>query len=85
MSNDELNLRVPVRNTCLTYLQPSSNAAQQHLLVGTQLGDIRRYDTRAARRPVSNFKGVAKVGGIGVVENGTYEQYVYPMCPMTPC
>ncbi|GJE87198.1 hypothetical protein PsYK624_032810 [Phanerochaete sordida] len=77
VSNDELNLRVPVRNTCLAYLQPAPNASQQHILVGTQLGDVRRYDTRAARRPVSNFKCIAKVGGIGAVENGTHEHQVF--------
>ena len=63
-----------MRNTSLAYLQSSSTASQQHVLVGTQLGDVRRYDTRAARRPVANWTGVAKVGGIGLVENGAHEQ-----------
>ncbi|THH32102.1 hypothetical protein EUX98_g2080 [Antrodiella citrinella] len=76
LPNDELNLRHPVRNTALTYLQPSANTSQQHLLVGTQFGDVRRYDTRAARRPVANWK-VGKVGGIGVVEIGTHEHEAF--------
>ncbi len=46
--------------------------------MGTQLGDIRRYDTRAARRPVSNWVGISKVGGVGVVENGSTEKSVFP-------
>lgn len=71
LPNDNLNLRQLVRNNCLAYLQPSG---QPQLLVGTQFGDVRRYDTRAARRPVSNWKGIAKVGGIGVVEKGLAEQ-----------
>ena len=41
--NDSLNSCQPVRNTALTYLKTSDNAAQQHILVGTQLGDVRRY------------------------------------------
>ncbi|KAK7693617.1 hypothetical protein QCA50_003186 [Cerrena zonata] len=74
LPNDNLNLRQPVRNNCLTYLQPSN---QPQLLVGTQFGDVRRYDTRTARRPVSNWKGIAKVGGIGVVEKGLAEHEVF--------
>lgn len=74
LPNDNLNLRQPVRNTALAYLQPPHAGSQQHILVGTQLGDVRRYDTRAARRPVSNFTGIAKGGGIGSVENGAHEQ-----------
>ncbi|CAL1704873.1 unnamed protein product [Somion occarium] len=74
LPNDSLNLRQPVRNNCLAYLQPSS---QPQLLVGTQFGDVRRYDTRTARRPVANWKGIAKVGGIGVVEKGLTENEVF--------
>lgn len=75
LPNDDLNLRQPVRNTALAFLQqPPQTASRQHILVGTQLGDVRRYDTRAARRPVANFTGIAKVGGIGSVEDGTHEQ-----------
>ncbi|KAG6854322.1 hypothetical protein C0991_008217 [Blastosporella zonata] len=61
VQNDDLGLRQPLRITSLTYLSPSS--ASHHLAAGTELGNIRRYDTRAARRPVSDWK-VAKIGGI---------------------
>ncbi|KAJ7940687.1 hypothetical protein B0H13DRAFT_1586416 [Mycena leptocephala] len=63
--NDGLGLRQPVRVTSLTYLSTSTS-----LLTGTQLGDLRRYDTRAARRPVSNWKGVGKTGGVKAIEKG---------------
>ena len=69
-----MGLRQPVRITSLTYLSPST--AGHHLLTGTQFGDLRRYDTRAARRPVSNWKGVGKVGGIRLVEKGLSEKSV---------
>lgn len=59
--------------TSLTYLAPSS--ATHHIIAGTQFGDLRRYDTRAARRPVSDWK-VGKVGGIKAVVKGMSEQYV---------
>ncbi|PSS06885.1 hypothetical protein PHLCEN_2v3513 [Hermanssonia centrifuga] len=77
LPNDTLNLRQPVRNTAITYLQPSASTSQQHLLVGTQFGDVRRYDTRAARRPVENWKGVAKVGAVGVIEKGLSEHEIF--------
>ncbi|KAI0695930.1 hypothetical protein BC835DRAFT_1406096 [Cytidiella melzeri] len=60
-----------------TYLQTSASSSQQHLLVGTQFGDVRRYDTRTARRPVSNWKGIGKTGGIGTVKNGLNEHQVF--------
>lgn len=72
--NDGLSLRQPVHNTSLTYLQPSASASQHHLLVGTHYGHVRRYDTRAARRPVAEWKGIGKVGGIRTVEKGLMEQ-----------
>ncbi|KAI1795979.1 hypothetical protein LXA43DRAFT_697803 [Ganoderma leucocontextum] len=75
--NDQLGLRQPVHNTALTYLQPSFNPSHKHLLVGTANGSVRRYDTRAARRPVSDWKGIGKVGGIGAVENGFHEHEVF--------
>lgn len=72
--NDGLSLRQPVYNTSFTYLQPSASASQQHLLAGTHYGHVRRYDTRAARRPVADWKGIGKVGGIRTVEKGLVEQ-----------
>ena len=74
--NDHLSLRQPVHNTALTFLQSSPSAAHQHLLVGTANGNVRRYDTRAARRPVADWKGIGKTSGICTVERGFHEQYV---------
>ncbi|KAJ7046730.1 hypothetical protein C8F04DRAFT_986828 [Mycena alexandri] len=65
LPNDGLGLRQPVRITSLTYLSTPTG-----LLTGTALGDVRRYDTRNARRPVSNWKGIGKMGGIKLVEKG---------------
>ncbi|KAJ3573963.1 hypothetical protein NP233_g2088 [Leucocoprinus birnbaumii] len=39
--------------------------------------DVRRYDTRAARRPVTDWKGVAKVGGVQVVKKGLSEYELF--------
>ncbi|KAJ7709956.1 hypothetical protein B0H17DRAFT_905223, partial [Mycena rosella] len=71
--NDGLGLRQPVRITSLTYL---SSSTRHHLLTGTQFGDVRRYDTRA-RRPVSNWTGVGKMGGIKVMEKGCAEHEAF--------
>ncbi|KAI0374780.1 hypothetical protein BV20DRAFT_986622 [Pilatotrama ljubarskyi] len=75
--NDHLSLRQPVHNTALTYLQPSSSTSHQHLLVGTANGNIRRYDTRAARRPVADWKGVGKTGGVSTVQKGFHEHELF--------
>ncbi|KAI0646948.1 hypothetical protein C8Q79DRAFT_1009105 [Trametes meyenii] len=77
LPNDHLGLRQPVYNTALTYLQPSTSSAHQHLLAGTANGNVRRYDTRAARKPVADWKGVGKTGGIGTVEKGFHEHEVF--------
>ncbi|KAG1756299.1 uncharacterized protein EDB91DRAFT_1091781 [Suillus paluster] len=77
VQNDYLGLRQPVHNTCLTYLSPSTSASQQHLLAGTRLGDMRRYDTRAGRRPVAVFKGIGKVGGVKTIEKGFSEHEAF--------
>ncbi|PBK78095.1 hypothetical protein ARMSODRAFT_1010711 [Armillaria solidipes] len=67
VSNDSLSLRQPIRITALSYL---STESPHHLLAGTQLGHLRRYDTRAARRPVADWTGIVKVGGVQTVEKG---------------
>lgn len=67
VQSDHLGLRQPLCITSLTYLAPFSNP--YHLAAGTELGNVRRYDTRAARRPVSDWK-VAKMGGVRTVEKG---------------
>ncbi|KAG6832373.1 hypothetical protein H0H92_002641 [Tricholoma furcatifolium] len=74
VQNDNLGLRQPLRITCLTYLSPSTTS--HHLAAGTELGNIRRYDTRAARRPVSDWK-VAKVGGIRAIERGMNDKLIH--------
>ncbi|KAG6376105.1 hypothetical protein JVT61DRAFT_2077 [Boletus reticuloceps] len=74
VANDYLGLRQPIHNTCLTYMSSSSSSHQTQILAGTRFGDLRRYDTRSGRRPVSDFKGVGKVGGVKSVENGSLEQ-----------
>ncbi|KAF8136311.1 WD40-repeat-containing domain protein [Boletus edulis] len=73
VANDYLGLRQPIHNTCLTYMSPSSSSHQTQILAGTRFGDLRRYDTRSGRRPVSDFKGVGKAGGVKSVENGLVE------------
>ncbi|KAF8902096.1 hypothetical protein CPB84DRAFT_1910183 [Gymnopilus junonius] len=76
LSNDGLNLRQPVRITALTYLCSSSFG--HDLMSGTQFGDVRRYDTRAARKPVSNWNGLGgKVGGIKSLEKGFSEHELF--------
>ena len=74
VANDYLGLRQPVHNTCLTYLSSSSSSNQPQILAGTRFGDLRRYDTRSGRRPVSDFKGVGKAGGVKSVEHGLLQQ-----------
>ncbi|KAH9934804.1 uncharacterized protein B0H18DRAFT_1082581 [Fomitopsis serialis] len=56
---------------------PSSSTSQHHLLAGTHHGHVRRYDTRAARRPVADWKGIGKVGGVRMVEKGLAEHEAF--------
>jgi ribosome biogenesis protein NSA1 len=76
VANDELSLRVPVHNTSLTFLSSSGEKTSNgyHILAGTHSGAVRRYDTRAARKPVANWKGIVKTGGVKSVQRGHYEQ-----------
>ncbi|KDQ61054.1 hypothetical protein JAAARDRAFT_152067 [Jaapia argillacea MUCL 33604] len=74
--NDFLSLRQPVHVTSLTYL-PSSSSSHHNLLAGTMLGNVRRYDTRAGRRPVADWSSISKVGGIKVVEAGFADHEVF--------
>uniref|UniRef100_A0A8H7Y5W5 Ribosome biogenesis protein NSA1 n=1 Tax=Psilocybe cubensis TaxID=181762 RepID=A0A8H7Y5W5_PSICU len=73
--NDSLSLRQPIRITALTYLSSSTNG--HHIVTGTQFGDVRRYDTRAARRPVSIWTGIAKVNGVKTLEKGFSENELF--------
>ncbi|KAH7930829.1 hypothetical protein BV22DRAFT_1190936 [Leucogyrophana mollusca] len=75
--NDSLGLRQPVHNTCLTYLYPSPQDTAQHLLAGTRLGDVRRYDTRAGKRPIADWRGIGKEGGVRAVEKGFREHELF--------
>ncbi|KZV72890.1 hypothetical protein PENSPDRAFT_575348 [Peniophora sp. CONT] len=73
--NDSLSLRQPVRNTTLAFL----NGRDGFLAVGTAFGDVRRYDVRAQKRPVANWQGIGKAGGIAAVASareGEHEVYV---------
>ncbi|KAF9464656.1 hypothetical protein BDZ94DRAFT_1255604 [Collybia nuda] len=72
--NDSFGLRQPIRITSLSYLPSSSGF--HHVITGTQLGDVRRYDARAGRRPVSDWK-IGKVGGVKTLENGIFEHQVF--------
>ena len=74
--NDHLSLRQAVQNTAFTFLQTSGSIAHQHILAGTSSGNVRRYDTRAGRRPVSDWKNIGQTGGVNTVERGFHEQYV---------
>ncbi|EJD53025.1 hypothetical protein AURDEDRAFT_142097 [Auricularia subglabra TFB-10046 SS5] len=70
---DSLNLRVPVQISSLTFL-----GNDHELLTGTSFGAVRRYDTRAARKPVANWTNViAKEGSIRRVERGVSEHDVF--------
>lgn len=76
--NDELALRVPVHNTSLVFLSSvlgEEKGSSAHLLAGTHHGAVRRYDTRAARKPVANWKDVVKSGPVKAVQMGYHEQY----------
>ncbi|OCB84086.1 hypothetical protein A7U60_g8758 [Sanghuangporus baumii] len=78
LPNDALSLRQPIHITSLSYLSSSSvGAGGVHLVSGTEGGDVRRYDTRAARRPIANWTSVAKVGGIGLVRAGLSEHELF--------
>ncbi|KAF8654116.1 hypothetical protein AX16_003648 [Volvariella volvacea WC 439] len=73
--NDNLGLRQPVRITSLAYLNPSDTPNQ--LVAGTELGNLRHYDTRTARRPIADYKGAAKVGGIKYIRRGLSPHQVF--------
>jgi ribosome biogenesis protein NSA1 len=77
VANDELSLRVPVRNTSLAFLTPGGDTKNTdngaHILAGTHIGAVRRYDTRAARKPVASWKGIVKTGPVKGVQRGYHE------------
>ena len=69
---NHLRLPQPVHHLALTYLPGSEDV----LATGTRLGTVRRYDTRAQRKPTDDWK-VAREGGISTVAPGGSEQYVH--------
>ena len=72
--NDSLSLRQPVDVTSLSYLSASTQGPSTiHLIAGTGDGHVRRYDTRAARRPVADWRCIAKTGAIKAIEDGHAE------------
>ena len=78
MPNDSLSLRQPIRVTSIEILE--SSASKHDIVAGSQLGEVRRYDTRTARRPVAVWKDLAKVAGVGLVKRGSQEQCVPFFC-----
>ncbi|KAF8350748.1 hypothetical protein F5887DRAFT_1269500 [Amanita rubescens] len=75
VANDGLGLRQPVRISSLIFLDSTPSAT--HLLAGTELGDARRYDTRAGRRPVTEFNAIGRIGGVNVMKKGMNENEVF--------
>jgi ribosome biogenesis protein NSA1 len=67
-----------VHNTSLTYLSHASGGVRpsHHILAGTRIGSVRRYDTRIARKPVADWQHVGRVGGVQRVQRGNFEQLV---------
>ncbi|TRM55849.1 hypothetical protein BD626DRAFT_415277 [Schizophyllum amplum] len=76
VANDKLGLRQPVHNTSLTFIS-STTTSVHDIAVGTQLGHVRRYDTRSARRPVADWEKVAKIGGVKEVQKGLSEHELF--------
>ncbi|KDN51532.1 hypothetical protein RSAG8_00077, partial [Rhizoctonia solani AG-8 WAC10335] len=70
----------PVHITSLSFIQGSELTNQQssfHIITGNKNGALRRFDTRASRRPVANWENIAKTGGIRNVEPGRNEYELF--------
>lgn len=78
--NDNLDLRVPVHITSLCYLDRTKST---ELMTGTSFGAVRRYDTRASRRPVADFSDVVKKSSIDRVQRGVSEQCAASLLEMS--
>jgi ribosome biogenesis protein NSA1 len=72
--NDALSLRVPVYNTSLAFVGGSGGGGGFQLLAGTLAGDVRKYDTRVARKPVAEWKSIVKTGSVKRVQAGVREK-----------
>ncbi|CAE6520431.1 unnamed protein product [Rhizoctonia solani] len=80
LPNDSLSLRQPVHITSLSFVQGSELTGQQssfHIITGNKNGALKRFDTRAARRPVANWENIVKIGGIRNVEPGRNEYELF--------
>ncbi|CAE7205234.1 unnamed protein product [Rhizoctonia solani] len=80
LPNDSLSLRQPVHITSLSFIQGPELTNQQsyfHIVTGNKNGALRRFDTRAARRPVANWENIAKTGGIRSVQPGRNEYELF--------
>ncbi|KAL0946956.1 hypothetical protein HGRIS_013112 [Hohenbuehelia grisea] len=75
VANDSLGLRQPVRVSSVAWLSSSSSSHQ--ILAGTEFGDLRRYDSRAARKPVFDWKVCQNGGGIKTIQKGFSEHEVF--------
>ncbi|KIY69991.1 hypothetical protein CYLTODRAFT_328950, partial [Cylindrobasidium torrendii FP15055 ss-10] len=74
VANDHLTLRQPVRVTCLAHASDSTS----RIFAGTQLGHLRQYDIRAARKPVSDWRSVfPSKKGIETMEAGFLEHELF--------
>ncbi|KAJ8487220.1 hypothetical protein ONZ45_g14416 [Pleurotus djamor] len=76
VASDGLGLRQPVRVSALAYLNHQPSGA--HIFTGTQFGDVRRYDIRAGRKPVSDWNTFKNGSGVKTIEAGVHEQYEPP-------
>lgn len=68
--HNNLQLRQPVRITAISHVSPTN------ILAGTQLGSLKRYDIRAARKPVSDWEKVFTGNTVTTVETGFSDQSV---------
>lgn len=81
LPNNHLSLRRPVHHLALCFL-PVATGERHHLIAtGTKAGTVRRYDTRQ-RKPCDDWK-VAKEGGVGCIEAGRDDQYVWACLALT--
>jgi len=53
LANDDLDLKIPVWDTSIAYLSKTNGYS---LVACTAYCDVREYDTRSPRKPVTNVK-----------------------------
>ncbi|TDL27505.1 hypothetical protein BD410DRAFT_875557, partial [Rickenella mellea] len=74
--NDGLGLRQPIHISSLAFLNNDSEPSW-HVVTGTQNGHVRRYDTRAGRRPVADWMKISDAGAICLVQPGLGENELF--------